>query len=127
MAESVSVSRQEFNGRRELCDEREKRTNTRMKQVESSLASVTQNLDRAAATLDRISEGQEDHEKRLREIESSGVKQTGESQKDHESRLRALEGRGGKWLDILIGAALTAVVGGLIAIIISMLKQGLNP
>lgn len=127
MAESVPVSRQEFLGRRELCDERETRTNARMRIVENSLAKATQNLDRATATLDRISDGQEDHEKRLREIESSGVKQAGESQKDHESRLRALEGRGGKWMDILIGAALTAVVGGLVAIVIGLLKQGVTP
>lgn len=124
MAESATVTRQEFVGHRELCNERETRTNARMRLVESSLAEATQNLAKATATLDRISAGQEDHETRLREIESSGVKQSGERQEDHEARLRALEGRGGKWMDILIGAGLTALVGGLIALVFKFASKG---
>lgn len=124
MAESAVMTRNECTGRRTLCDEREDRTNARMKAVERSLAEVTQNLAKATATLDRISEGQEDHEKRLREIESSGVKQTGEQQKDHETRLRALEGRGGKWMDTLMAAVLGALAGGLITYFLGSIFKG---
>lgn len=91
------VSKQEFCGRKELCDERFRRDNTRLKDTEEA-------LDRVSTTLTQIAEI---------------IKQSTQGQADHEARLRVIEARGGQWLDKLIAVALGAVVTAFVAYILT--------
>ncbi len=88
MAEQENVSQQEFKGRKELCDERFRRDNTRLRDTEDKLDKVATNLSQITEIIKRNTEGQEDHEKRLRVIEL----------------------KGGKWLDKIVAIVLTAVL-----------------
>jgi len=113
------VLQQEFAGRKQLCDEREKRTNTRLRQTEEQLAIASQNLAQSTEVLNRISHTQEDHENRLREIEANGgYEKLSKDQEDHESRIRAIEARGGKWFDKIIAALIAGAVGAFLAVLL---------
>lgn len=117
MAE-VLVTQQEFVGRKQLCDEREKRTSARLRQTEEQLSIASKNLAQSTEVLNRISNTQEDHEHRLREIEASGgFEKITEEQEDHEQRLRAIEARGGKWFDKIISGVIGAAVAAFMAYI----------
>jgi len=92
MADQEYLTQQEFKGRKELCDERFRRDNTRLRDTEEKLDKVATNLSQITEIIKRNTEGQEDHEKRL----------------------RAIELKGGKWLDkiiaVALGAAITAII-----------------
>ncbi len=119
MASSESVTQEAFAGRNKLCDEREKRTNTRLRQTEEQLSLASANLVKTTEILNRISSTQEDHEKRLREIEASGgYEKITQEQEDHEQRLRAMESRGGKWFDKIVSGVIGAAVAAFMAYII---------
>lgn len=120
MAESTAtVLQQEFAGRKQLCDEREKRTNARLRQTEEQLANAAQNLAQSTEVLNRISNTQEDHENRLREIEANGgYEKLCKEQEDHEKRIREIELRGGKWFDKIISGVIGAAVAAFMAYII---------
>lgn len=119
MATSEPVTQQEFVGRNKLCDEREKRTNARLRQTEEQLSLASENLVKTTEILNRISTTQADHENRLREIEASGgYEKITQEQEDHEQRLRAIESRGGKWLDKIISGVIGAAVAAFMAYII---------
>lgn len=120
------VTQQEYKGRKELCDERDKRSSSRLRTIEEQLSRASTSIAQSAEILNRISETQEDHEQRLRGIERSGVaaEQIEQTTQDHEKRLREIECRRGNWLDKIIGAALIAIV----TIVVGILIYGkLNP
>ncbi len=126
MASQEMVTQQEFKGRKDLCDERNVRSNARLRLIEDQLTRASSNLDKSAEIMNRISETQEDHEQRIRGIEKSGVtaEQIEQTTQDHEKRLREIEGRRGNWVDKIIGAALVAVI----TIVVGILIYGkINP
>lgn len=120
MAEATgSVLQQEFAGRKQLCDEREKRTSARLRQTEEQLSIASQNLAKTTEIMNWISETQKDHESRLRDIEAGGgVENITKEQEDHEIRIRAIESRGGQWLDKIISGVIGAAVAAFMAYII---------
>ena len=119
MATSEPVTQQEFVGRNKLCDEREKRTNARLRQTEEQLSIASRNLAQTTEVLNWISNTQKDHENRLRDIEANGgYEEMAKEQEDHEQRLRAMESRGGKWLDKIISGVIGAAVAAFMAYII---------
>ncbi len=94
MAEPEHVTQQEFRWRKELCDERFRRDNTRLRDTEEKLDEVARNLSEATAIIKHAAEGQADHEKRLRTIEL----------------------KGGKWLDKIIAAAMAAAITAIVTL-----------
>ncbi len=119
MANQEAVTRPEFVGRNKLCDEREKRTNTRLRQTEEQLSIASTNLAKTTEVLNRILTMQEDHEHRIREIEAGGgYEKIAEDQEDHEQRIRAMESRGGKWFDKIISGVIGAAAAAFVAYII---------
>lgn len=63
-------------------------------------------LERIETKLDGVVSTSCDHEKRIRNLESTPNEQLA----DHEDRIRALEGKPGKRWDGLVGAAIGAIV-----------------
>ena len=119
MATAEPVTKQEFLGRNKLCDEREKRSNARLRQTEEQLTIASTNLAIATGIQNQILTTQKDHEDRLREIEANGgYEKIAEDQKDHEQRIRAMESRGGKWFDKIISGVIGAAVAAFMAYII---------
>jgi len=119
MAAVEPVTQQEFVGRNKLCDEREKRSNARLRQTEEQLSIASTNLAKTTEVLNRISNTQADHENRLREIEAGGgYEKMAEEQEDHEKRLRSIESRGGQWLDKILSGVIGAAVAAFMAYII---------
>jgi len=118
-ATTEPVTQKEFCGRNKLCDEREKRTNTRLKTTEQQLSKASENLVKATEIQNQILTTQKDHEDRLREIEANGgYEKIAEDQKDHEQRLRAIECRGGQWLDKILSGVIGAAAAAFVAYII---------
>ena len=125
MAEEF-VTQQVYKGRKELCDERDKRASSRLRTIEEQLSRASTSIAQSAEIMNRISETQEDHEQRIRGIERTGAtaEQMELATQDHEKRLREIECRRGNWLDKIIGAALVAIV----TIVVGVLVYGkLNP
>ena len=119
MTEAANVTQQEFCGRKQLCDEREKRTSARLRQTEEQLTIASKNLAQSTEILNRMSQTQEDHEHRLREIEANGgYEKIAKDQEDHEQRLRVIESRGGKWFDKIISGVISAAVAAFMTYII---------
>lgn len=94
-----AVSSHEFNGRKELCDERFRRDNKRIGDAEDGLDRLTTLVTELAGI----------------------VKANTESNADHEKRLRAIESRGGQWLDKILAAGIGAVIAALVSFLISAL------
>ncbi len=118
MAEAVT--QQEFIGRKQLCDERDKRSSKRFCQIEEKLSEAALNIARSAEILNRISETQEDHEQRIRDIEKTGAttEQIEQTARDHEARLREIESKGGKWFDKIATAVAATIITALVGILI---------
>lgn len=135
MEQPESVMQQEFKGRKELCDERFKRDNTRIGRLETNLEKLTALVTKTAEIQSANIKDTGDNEDRIKkvetnlealtvlvtkvaEIQNSAAKDT----EDHENRLRAIEAKGGKWFDTIIAAALGALVAGVIAYLLAAAK-----
>lgn len=97
MVDQEYLTQQEFKGRKELCDERFRRDNTRLRDTEEKLDKVATNLSQITEIIKRNTEGQEDHEKRL----------------------RAIELKGGQWFDKIITIALTVAITALLTLLLT--------
>lgn len=64
-----SVSRDEFDGRKKLCDERFKRDQERIENNEENVRTTAELLARVTGIVDTLLQKTEDQEKRLRDIE----------------------------------------------------------
>ena len=99
MNEPMNIARVEFDSRKEMCDERFKRDNTRLTAIETSLQSLTTLVTQ------------------LTEIVKTSITDAN----DQESRLRTLEMRAGKRYESLWGIVAAAVIGGVIGYFFRMI------
>ena len=91
------VTQNEFNGRKNVCDERFARDKERINGCETA-------LDRLAGLVAEL---------------TGIVRANTESNADHEKRLRTLESRGGQWLDKIIAGVLGALVAAFAAYLLN--------
>jgi hypothetical protein len=94
MAESIE--RREFEGRKNICDERFRRDKEDIKSNKDGLSELRQLVTEMAAM----------------------QKQSMACTADQETRIRALENRGGAWLDRIISLALGALIAYLASIVL---------
>lgn len=83
------VSKDEFDGRTVVCDERFGRGKDRLTKIEQNLQTLSEMITKMAA------------------LQSNSIVKAD----DQEARIRALEKRGGKWLDKIVEIALGIFVG----------------
>lgn len=98
----ADVSTEEFEGRKNVCDERFKRD-------KELLERLTKNQEMATSTLTTVSQILTQQEVKL---------------SDHEVRLRFQEAKKGQWMDKFVNILLGALVGGLVGFILYSVGLG---
>lgn len=74
MPPETYVSKDEFEGRKSLEDERFKRDNDRLQSMESLMRAISENNIRMAQVLEQLKNNQEDHTERLDALEQKPAK-----------------------------------------------------
>lgn len=93
------IGRKEFEGRKNVCDERFRRDKEDIQDTKDGLAELRQLVTEMASM-----------QKQSMEQQKEQLKQSECKTADQETRLRALESRGGAWFDRIISLGLGALI-----------------
>ena len=103
-----NVSKEAFDGRVQIVDERFNRDKERLDKLETNMQTISELTIRMCEILDN-------NDKRLTDSEERLTKQLD----DHEARLDKQESKPGAWLDRIISGVLGAVIAALVAAVMS--------